>query len=163
MMNNSILKKTEAAVWYREPYVWLLILFPFAAVGMGIIMITLALKSDDGLVVDDYYKKGLEINMDLARDRAAENFAITAELAVNPDGRTMRLTLDGNDTFISPETIQARFIHRTRSGLDQTVTMTRIADNFYTSPMPKLVSGNWKVLLESDSWRYYLEYQVNFL
>ena len=162
-MNNRATNKAEGTVWYHEPYVWLLILFPLVAVGMGIVMITLALNSDDGLVVDDYYKKGLEINMDLARDRAAENFAITAELSVNPDTRTLLIALNGNETFTHPQTIQARFVHRTRSGLDQSVILTRTADNLYTSAMPELVAGNWTVLLESDNWRYYLEYQVKFL
>jgi len=38
-----------------------------------------------------------------------------------------------------------------------------MSEYLYPAPMPELAAGNWKVLLESDHWRYYLEYQVNFL
>lgn len=33
--------------WYREPYVWLLILIPAAAVLAGLITLALAIASDD--------------------------------------------------------------------------------------------------------------------
>ena len=58
--------------WKREPMVWMLIAIPLAAVIMGVVMITLASQTFSGLVVDDYYKKGKQINRVLARDRLAQ-------------------------------------------------------------------------------------------
>ena len=69
--------------WYREPFVWLVILFPASAVIGGMITISLAISSDDGLVVDDYYKRGLEINRTLERDKAAARHGIQATLGFN--------------------------------------------------------------------------------
>ena len=53
--------------WYREPLVWLLISFPLTAVIAGFFTLYLAIISSDGLVVDDYYHRGKEINKSLAR------------------------------------------------------------------------------------------------
>src|SRR4030066_420476 len=64
--------------WYREPLVWLIICFPLTAVIAGFFTLYLAIISKDGLVVDDYYQKGKEINMSLARDRAATQHGLRA-------------------------------------------------------------------------------------
>ena len=69
-----------AESWKTQPYVWMLILIPFSAVVVGMIMLTLAIKSDTGLVVDDYYKKGKQINQVLARDLAASTMGLSAAL-----------------------------------------------------------------------------------
>ena len=54
--------KMPTKPWYKEPWPWVLIAIPFSAVIMGVVLITLALESEDGLVVDDYYWKGKQIN-----------------------------------------------------------------------------------------------------
>ena len=159
-MNSTIMKNTESKIWYREPYVWMLILIPFSAVIMGVVMITLALKSDDGLVVDDYYKKGLEINMALERDRAAEYYGIKTDFMLDETGKLITLFLEGNESFSMPEVLHARFIHRTRGGFDQEVYLSRSYDGNYHAGMPDLVRGNWDILVEADDWRKFLEYTV---
>jgi len=158
--NTPVLKNNQTRIWYKEPYVWLLILFPLSAVVMGIIMITLAIKSDDGLVVDDYYKQGLEINMVLERDRAAVYYGIDADLSVDEIRKGITVHLKGNDMFSMPETLHARFIHRTRSGFDQSIILTRSHDGSYHTSMPVLARGNWDVLIEADNWRKITKYSV---
>ena len=41
-----------------------------------------AIRTDDGLVTDDYYKKGKAINMELRRDKQAFNMGLSAQLMV---------------------------------------------------------------------------------
>lgn len=160
-MSTTELKKTKTVIWYREPYVWLLFLFPVSAVIMGFVMLSLAINSDDGLVVDDYYKKGLEINMALERDRAANNYGIEIEYSVDTTGSVITTYLNGNESFTKPETLHARLIHRTRSGLDQEIILTRSKqDGNYYAVMPELARGNWDILIEADDWRKFLEYTV---
>ena len=77
--------------WHREPLVWLVIAFPLAAVIGGFATLYLAIRSWDGLVVDDYYKKGLEINKVLARDELAQQSGYTASVAVDDATVTVRL------------------------------------------------------------------------
>ena len=48
--------------WYREPWPWILMAGPAIVVVAGAVTLWLALASDDGLVAQDYYKRGLAIN-----------------------------------------------------------------------------------------------------
>src|SRR5664279_4957916 len=51
--------------WYREPWPWLLTAGPFVVVVASLASAWMAVKSDDGLVAQDYYKQGLLINQRL--------------------------------------------------------------------------------------------------
>jgi len=57
--------------WYREPWPWLLMAGPAVVVVAGFVTLWLAFNSDDGLVADDYDKRGQAIHQTLSRDRAA--------------------------------------------------------------------------------------------
>ena len=61
-MNMTRESAAIALPWYRVPFVWLLISVPATSVVLGAIMITLAVLTDDGLVIDDYYQHGKHIN-----------------------------------------------------------------------------------------------------
>ena len=62
------LHNTDGRPWYREPWPWILMTGPAIVVVAGFTTAFLAVKSNDGLVEDDYYKQGLEINQTLDRD-----------------------------------------------------------------------------------------------
>lgn len=137
--------------WYREPFVWLVILFPASAVVAGMITIALAINSDDGLVIDDYYKQGLEINLVLERDKAAIRHGLQAKLSfVN---QSVQLQLDKNSDYVLPKQITLHFSHHTRPGFDQELILNRISDNIYQSKIPELVAGEWYIQIAADDWR----------
>ena len=68
------------ALWYREPLVWMVIAIPASSVVFGIFMLVVSIQSYDGLLVDDYYKRGMEINRVLDRDRAAARHGMSAQV-----------------------------------------------------------------------------------
>ena len=70
--------------WYQEPFAWLVLGIPVVAVLTGMIMLSLSIRGFDGLVVDDYYKRGKEINRTLERDQAAVDQALSAQLSMEP-------------------------------------------------------------------------------
>ncbi len=139
--------------WYLEPYVWLVILFPTTAVVAGIFTLNLAIESDDGLVVDDYYKQGLEINRTLERDKAAVGYGFDANLQFNADAKLIRLYLKASSDYQLPDTINLSFSHHTRSGFDQKVLLEKIDDGIYQSVLPKLIAGTFTVQIAADNWR----------
>lgn len=139
--------------WYREPYVWLLITFPLAAVIGGIITIMLAVQSDDGLVVDDYYKKGLEINRTLERDRQAKLLGLDLSIQYGTDLPEVRVFLIAGNKFEYPESLQLSFLNASRDGMDQKLEFKKNPDNSYTAANPGLARGKWHVLVEQDDWR----------
>ena len=150
-MNES--GQHEKTHWSREPYVWLLIAFPLSAVIGGIITTWLAIQSWDGLVVDDYYKRGLEINRTLERDRAAEHYGLESELMFSADSRTARIRIKSNEGYSPPDTVRISFLHATRGGHDQHAELVRISPDLYETDMPDLIRGDWYIMLEARDWR----------
>ena len=139
--------------WYRHGLVWMLIAFPAAAVIGGAVTLWLAIRSDDGLVVDDYYVRGKEINRVLDRDRAAARLGLSADLRLDPDGRRLHLVLRGGPEAAPPPALRLQLLHATRAGLDRHLVLARTPGGGYTAPLPPLAPGRWYVQIETDRWR----------
>ncbi|MBF8270522.1 MAG: FixH family protein [Gammaproteobacteria bacterium] len=152
-MPGNTKQDQHLTIWYREPYVWLLIAIPLATVIASVITARLALQTDDGLVVDDYYKQGLEINRVLERDRRTEELGIAANLQLNEPQHTFRLFLTGNENFLPPETITLSFLHATRGGFDRKIQVSRTGNYLYQADLPELVKGRWHIQMETGEWR----------
>ncbi|ABE46192.1 FixH family protein [Polaromonas sp. JS666] len=56
--------------WWRHGLVWLVIAGPVAVVVAGLVTVWIAVRSPDPVVAEDYYRRGVEINKTLARDKA---------------------------------------------------------------------------------------------
>jgi len=143
----------QANIWYRQPMVWLLIAFPLTSVILGVVLIVLAVNTSDGLVVDDYYKQGLEINRTLARDARARELALRAEIEISAADNRVSLRLSSSPEFQAPARLMLNFHHATRAGEDQAVSMRRDARGVYTAPRPDLAPGRWYVSTGTPEWR----------
>jgi hypothetical protein len=147
-MNESVQRKLP---WHREPLVWLVIAFPLAAVLGGFATLVLAIRSWDGLVVDDYYKKGLEINKVIARDDAARAAGFEAEMLLDPDRVTIALSSTRGAAL--PAGLKVSFIHATLAGMDRSLDLSRDGTGRYSAPMAPLPPGHWHVHIETPEWR----------
>lgn len=139
--------------WTREPMVWMVIAIPLTSVIMGIILITIAVNNQDGLVADDYYKRGLAINEVIEREARAGELALTAEIDFQPSDNRVSVSLSGGDRFKAPAEIRLGFYHSTRADQDHVLSLRRDAHGVYSAPMPDLSSGRWYVSAETAEWR----------
>lgn len=65
-MNSDTGSQGASPPWWKFGYVWLLIAGPAAVVVAGFATLWLALANPETLVAEDYYRRGVEINRDLA-------------------------------------------------------------------------------------------------
>jgi uncharacterized protein len=78
----------ESRPWWQWGHVWLLIAGPAAVVVAGVVTTVIAVRGQDPVVAQDYYRRGMEINKTLARDKAllpahqGRNHAATPAAAV---------------------------------------------------------------------------------
>lgn len=142
-----------ARPWFREPWVWLIIALPASAVLGGIVTIWLAVVSDDGLVEDDYYKHGLEINKTLDRDKAAINYDLVANLKISEGQNRIQISFDANDKFTHPSSIKISFLHPTMKGQDQVLILHVDGKGIYAGVLPSLINSRWYLQIEADDWR----------
>lgn len=150
----SLLKDEQNLIpWHKENYVWMIIFFPVLAIVGGIITTILAVQSDDGLVVDDYYKEGLEINRTLERDQLAINYQLEADIKINESLEEVVVTLEASSNFIYPENLSVTFLNSTRAGYDKEVAMILTEEKTYRGNLSKLMPGKWYVHIQRDDWR----------
>lgn len=142
--------------WFRNPMVWMVIALPATAVIAGIITIIIAANTEDGLVVDDYYKQGLAINEVINHDRKAAELGMSAFVDINAQSGEIMVSLSADKTFNPPLEINFKLIHRTRSGEDQVTTLMRSGDStdYRGFLKPPVIQGRWTIHLQADNdWR----------
>lgn len=139
--------------WFREPWVWLLISIPGSAVVGGIVLLSLSIWSYDGLVVDDYYRKGLAINRTLKRDHVAAEYQLSSHVRLAPEGGSIRASLIASNAFVAPPVVHLSLFHATRAGFDHEVLLRRLSAAEYEGTLPTLVPGHWYVQLSANDWR----------
>ena len=79
--------------WYRQRWPWLLMLGPMVVVVAGLTTAAVAVRTQDALVNDDYYKRGKEINAELTRDNEATRLKMGAQVMFGEGGRDVRVML----------------------------------------------------------------------
>lgn len=77
--------------WWKFGHVWMIIAGPVAVIIAGIVTTAIAMGTPDPLVAQDYYRRGIEINKELAAQGKAllpaqqgRNHAATPVSAVKP-------------------------------------------------------------------------------
>ena len=147
-MNEMVAKP-----WYKEPWPWLLMAGPFIVVVAGIFTAWLAISSADGLVAEDYYKRGLAAGTTIARSERAQALGIVAAVRLMSDRIVVQLKSTSGE-FVTPASIAVTLSHPTRAGLDQSIDLKREGGAF-AAPFRLPTAGHWLVLVEDDakSWR----------
>jgi hypothetical protein len=138
--------------WYREPWPWIIMAGPAAAVVAGALTIWIAFATADGLVADDYYRQGLAINKVLAREDHARRLGIAARVTAEP-GVRISVVLGGR--MEPPQALIVRFVHVARAGHDREVELRRAEDRRYEAALPQMPPGRWRVNVEDAAreWR----------
>lgn len=148
--------------WYRFPWPWMLMAGPFIVIIAGVVTAYLAIRSNDGLVDEDYYKQGLAINQTTAHIQNAIRLGLRAELQQNDDGTRIRILLHGNPSTVLPEVLKLRLAHPTRAGVDQNLIMRADGAGSYSGKLSGRLDHRWHVTLEDEKseWRLVGDWMV---
>ena len=150
----SVLSDNQTAkIWYREPWPWILMAGPLAVIVAAFFTLWLAIRSDDGLVADDYYKRGLAINQALSRAQHAAQLNLSAFITFSTDVRRVRVSVAGN--FAWPDTLRLRLVHPTRAMADQSIVLHAVTQGVYAGDLTVPIAGRRVVMLEdiARTWR----------
>lgn len=146
-------ENTVVLPWYLHRWPWFLMAGPGLVVVASFITLWLAIVSSDGLVTEDYYRKGLAINQTLALNDRARMLGLEAGLRLNLDSVSIRIS-SKVPGFSQPNQIRVTITHPTRAGLDQSQLLS-LVDGRYQGKFKLPAAGHWVVLVEDDArtWR----------
>ena len=143
-MQNIMQANEHSKPWHKYPLVWMMFAIPFSAVIMGVVMIWLAIDTDDGLVADDYYKLGLEINRVIKRDKKAGELGLSAVIEFDNSTRVIRIAFDKGLLETFPKSLPLHLQHATRENSDITVLLDHGIGNQYIGHVKQAISeGIW--------------------
>lgn len=137
--------------WYKEPMVWLVIAIPLSSVIYGSFFLIVSITTFDGMVVDDYYKVGKQINREFKRDRAALAHGLSAQVLV--ENKTVTVTTVSNHDYLVPLVLEISFIYSTRADIDKEIFVEQVTPGIYKGSLPELETGRWNIQVASDDWR----------
>ena len=146
--------REDTEPWYKQFWPWFLIALPASVVVASIVTINLAIKTDDGLVSDDYYKEGLAIHKDADSAARAKALGIAGTLFYDADTGAVSLVLDkmlqGRKSALSLEVV-----HPTLPDRDQAIQLSPLDDTRFAGRLEPLGPAQWKLSLRpaDRSWR----------
>jgi hypothetical protein len=141
--------------WYREPWPWVVIGALSFVVTASFVTLGIAIWSYDGLVADDYYKKGKEINVVLERLERSAALGLSASLTASPDGERVQVVLQSSvAAFEPPQSLHLRAVHPRFPGQDREATLMPAEEGVYEGHFMALAEGRWDIVLEGDDWRF---------
>tara|TARA_R110002049_G_scaffold39931_3_gene122311 strand:+ start:612 stop:1142 length:531 start_codon:yes stop_codon:yes gene_type:complete len=151
---------TRSAPWYRQRWPWILMVAPVTAMVLGFVLLYLAITTNDGLVVDDYYRQGRAIDQTMARSAQAAELGLVADVRLRAG--EIRLRLSADDGVELPRVIVVSVVHPTRAGFDQVLRLEAGHGGEYAGPLAPLTAGRWQVQIEDDAraWRLHGDVQI---
>lgn len=132
--------------WYKQFWPWLLISIPAATAVAGIATIWIASSEPVALVYDDYYKKGLGVNRNLASQRAAAERELTAHFIFDFDKQSIQAQMAGD---AGTDEMELAFIHPLQMNRDQTVVLLKQGDGSFLGELP-VDADRWYLQLEGN-------------
>ena len=143
--------------WYKEPWMFLVVGVPVAAIIWGGIILTLALTGKDSLVSDSYYKDGMTYTENKLLTSKAKRLQLVADFEYRDQEIYISVTgfLDGQPSYL---TIQ--LIHPTLETSDETLTLQPAADGRFIGISSNDHLGKRKVWLESPEQEWMIKDEV---
>ncbi len=154
-MRSNQSNKLESSPWYRQFWPWFLIAIPLFAVITGLFTVVIATVTSDGLVVDDYYKRGLSINRVLVRDQKATELGIKALVRFDYASGKVHIQLQTRDSQSFDDTLHLQMLHPIRAQDDVKIILQHAGRGGYHGTAAPLTIGYWHLLIEPETkhWR----------
>lgn len=142
--------------WYRQPWPVFVFALPLAAVIASFVTLGIAITHRDGVVAGDYYKQGLAINRNLARDEAAARGRVLAELRTDQASPpTVTVHLQAEAGFLSEREVpMLKLMHPQNPAADQTIALALNQQGEWQGRAWAPLEGvHWQISLETPRWR----------
>jgi len=153
-------KKTKKDLWYKEPWMLLVVGGPVVVVIAAIITGFIAWQGEDKVISKDYYKRGLNINKDIYRDAKANEYKMLAKAQLDGVTGKVLLQLEGKTQLPASALLSVSTSSRTSVYEQiQKISLSQVQPGIYegTLKMPSTTDSAslalWHVQIEAADWR----------
>ena len=158
MSHDSSHPSADNPPWYRQFWVWFIIVLPATAVIGGISTVVIAVKNADDVVADDWYKQGRGINRSMAEEQLAERLGLS--VALRAVGAETEASMTASQPLPWPETLEIALQHPTIAERDTALTFTHVDAGTYRSSS-SLPAGRWQATVKPDSGNWRIQQAVS--
>jgi len=140
--------------WYKQFWPWFIMALPATVVVAGLSTWYIAEQGADHLVVQNYYKEGLSINLVLDKQKLARELELVAALEFQGD--FLKVSLTGNS---DPAALGLKLWHPMDENFDMELKLARESRGQYRGRLPYPISQRWHWQLEplapkaNQAWR----------
>ncbi|MBU1311060.1 MAG: FixH family protein [Gammaproteobacteria bacterium] len=144
--------------WYKQLWPWVLIAIPVVTAIKAVHTIVIMQQHSPDLVVDDYYKAGKAINMQLAKYREAALRNLNAQVLLAGNRAVVRF----NENSVLEGSLHLDFYHPTLAERDFAVDAERSGELLYVATLPITPDGKWQLVVSdaSKQWKLRAELQL---
>ncbi|TLU66333.1 FixH family protein [Thalassotalea litorea] len=142
--------------WYKEPWAYFVFFLPLSAVIAGITTFIIANTNADTVVVDDYYKKGKSINLEISKIKEAEKLGVTFDMKVSDTEIILKPT--GNESSFA--LLNVSFYHPTLAARDFNLVLTADGNGWYRQTFEQSIDGKWRIQVLPFDKRWKLQTTV---
>jgi hypothetical protein len=129
--------------WYRQFWPWFIMALPASVVVAGLGTVYIAVTGADDLVATDYYKNGLEINVELDKKQRALELGMQSTLTII--GTRINVHLTGNTL---PAAMALALSHPMEADKDIQLKLAQTAPGVYEGQLPQSLEHRWHWQLE---------------
>jgi hypothetical protein len=131
--------------WYKQFWPWFILTPLLVVFAAGFSMLYIAIATDDGVVVDNYYKDGKAIIVRHEEDRYARSLGLNASMT--QQGLSFTIDLKG-DLRPMPEELMLHIIYPTSKAFDVDVVLKHQGLGRYSGKLTEAIEGNRKLQLQ---------------
>lgn len=141
----------DSKPWYKQLWPWILIAIPVITALKAVHTIVVMQQHSPDLVVDDYYKAGKAINMQLAKYREAALRNLDAHVLVAGNRAVVRFA----ENTVLEGSVHLDFYHPTIAERDFALDAERSGELLYVATLPITPSGKWQLVVSdaSKEWK----------
>ncbi|KUM53792.1 FixH family protein [Rheinheimera sp. EpRS3] len=133
--------------WYKQLWPWILIAIPVATALKAVHTVYIMQQHTPDLVVDDYYKEGRAINMQLAKYREAALRNLNAKVLIAGDTAVVHFA----ENTVLDGAIHLDFYHPTLAERDFALDAERSGELVYIAKLPVTPTGKWQLVVSDAS------------
>lgn len=138
----------ENTPWYKQFWPWFILSPLLIVICAGFWMLYIAIVTNDGVIIDNFYKDGLGIEVRTEQDGVARKLGLQGDL--HWAGQDLELSLTGVMTGY-PDQLSLLIVYPTKSSRDINVILEHQGAGLYSGLITEKTSGSRQIQLEPVS------------